>query len=259
MKTMLAVCFFLLVLLFLDGMTDRVAKIPNKSKITYFAFDRECPIPGEFLDKLQERYDVAVFTNDIWVAPSTQYIQNGKTKYSVDITEFSIIRFRHQIFPRRYYMNYNPIGFVLYISDRGWNEYYGGVVLTGITPEMLSLKINPFGRFRDYQIALPQWVNRISLDSVVQIASEIVIAYPDELKDFSDSYIAPYLYRQTGNMGIITSKPDNPTDDTSNMDFLSLPFSVSVNGHVICTTVSELYDNQFFRYFNDVLRMESKQ
>ena len=124
---------------------------------------------------------------------------------------------------------------------------------------MLSLKINHFGRFRDYQIALPQWVNRISLDSVVQIASEIVIAYPDELKDFSDSYIAPYLYRQTGNMGIITSKPDNPTDDTSNMDFLSLPFSVSVNGHVICTTVSELYDNQFFRYFNDVLRMESKQ
>ena len=121
----------------------------------------------------------------------------------------------------------------------------------GLTPEEIPFHmpgVRSFSRRRDHQKEVLRTYTLFDGGT-----------YPDELKDFSDSYIAPYLYRQTGNMGIITSKPDNPTDDTSNMDFLSLPFSVSVNGHVICTTVSELYDNQFFRNFNDVLRMESKQ
>ena len=253
MKKLLYIFLIFLAWLFLDGVTDKVAELPNKSKIIYFAFDRGCPTSNGCLVKLQERYNAATYTNDIWVAPTTKYILDGNLNYSVDITKHSLIRFKYQIFPRRYYMNYNPIGFMLYISDRDWNEYYGGVVLTGVTPEMLDLKISPFGRYRDFQVALPQWVNRVSQTSGVQVATNIVIEYPEELKDLSDSYVAPYLYLQTGNLGLVSSKSNNMAEAATKKDFFNLPFSVSVNGRVICKTVAELYDDHFLLDFNEAI------
>ena len=253
MKKLLYAFCSLLVMLFLEGVTEKVAQLPNKSRIIYFAHARENPTPKEFLHSIQERYYAAAYTNDIFVVPSTKYVVNGKLSHSLDIRTLGTIRFKYQVFPRRYYMDYNPIGFMLYISDRDWNEYYGGVVLTKVTPEMLGCKINPFGHFRDFQIALPQWVNHISQMSDGQINPIVSIEHPEELEILSDSYIAPYLYLQTGDRGVVSTKSVGLVDAAKKMDFYSFPFSISVNGRVICKTVAELYDDRFLSNFNDAI------
>lgn len=252
MKKLLYLFYFLLAMLFLNGVTDKVAQLPNKSRIVYFAHELRNPAPSEFIGMIQDRYDAAVYTNAFFVVPATMYVLNGTFAHSLDIRTRGKIRFKYQVFPRCYHMSYNPIGFMLYVSDRGRDEYYGGIVVTGITPEMINFKINPFGCNRQFSTPLPHWVNKIVHQTRIGTTSEIVVEYPEELQIFSDSYVAPYLYLQSGCDGV-SSKNAGLVDKSNNKDFLDFPFSVSVNGRILCKTVAELYDDQFFEDFNDAI------
>lgn len=252
MKKLLYLFYVILVILFLEGLTDHVARLPNKSMIIYFAQTKGNSAPKEFRQVIQKRYDVAVYTNDIFVVPSTMYVVNGKLSHSLDIRSLGKIRFKYQVFPRCYYMDYNPIGFMLYVSDRCSDEYYGGIVMTGISPQMINFKINPFGRQKDYETPLPTWVNKVVQQPSFGTQSEVVIEYPEELRILSDSYMAPFLYFQSG-CGIVLSKSLGYVDASNRKDFYDFPFSVYVNGRAICKTVSELYSDSFLLDFNEAL------
>lgn len=268
MKKILLVCLSCaLVLSILEGITERVAGLPNKSRIISFSH-MQGAVPTTALRNIQERYDLAVYTNTIWGAPSIRYVLNGKSFDSYEMntylpndyyptnTKGGTIRFKYQIFPRRYYMSYNPIGFLLYISDRPSTEYYGGVVLTEVTPEMLDLKIKPFGRRRCDEVAFPRWVSHMSNPRLEgEGHPNIDLKYPQELEVFANTFIAPYLYVASRGAGIVSSESQGSSDERNDMPFYDFPFSVFVNDVRICGTVRELYDDSFLADFQTALAL----